>query len=275
MTGNIGYLYYKDYFACVNYQGKLDSLKNQELIRQKNTAIMGARWEPPAGLASPPMGVQTVALMVTPPGLLVGSGIAHETGINGELKLGIYFDHTTGWPYIPGSSVKGVLRSAFDQPGYIKELLRQIGSGISIPDGKKLVDFTVELKIEIFEGVRNGKPIAMYERDCFLDAHISKAEGCILNDDYITPHRHNDRSKAYLDPFVDPNPIRFLKIEPGVEFNFNFLLHNSQVLPALNIEAKFKHFKQIILDLGIGAKTNVGYGGLKEIPPSTDHPTGS
>ena len=48
-------------------------------------------------------------LVTTYPGLLIGSGYSHEVHGKDGLKLGFYFDHTTGLPIIPGSSVKGVL----------------------------------------------------------------------------------------------------------------------------------------------------------------------
>jgi len=55
---------------------------------------------------------------------------------------------------------------------------------------------------------------------------------------------------------------RFLKIAPGVTFTFQFKLHDfflngDMVLSKANIK---EIFKQILLDFGIGAKRNVGYG---------------
>ncbi|MDZ7743476.1 MAG: RAMP superfamily CRISPR-associated protein [Bacteroidota bacterium] len=44
------------------------------------------------------------------------------------MELGFFFDHTTGLPMIPGSSVKGSLRSAFmkDKGGYVKSILKEL-----------------------------------------------------------------------------------------------------------------------------------------------------
>ena len=55
-------------------------------------------------------------LTTTYPGLVLGTGYSHETGTEGEFKLGFYFDWTTGLPVIPGSSVKGILRAAGPRP---------------------------------------------------------------------------------------------------------------------------------------------------------------
>ena len=56
------------------------------------------------------------------PGLLIGVGNAHGSGGLGDIDLGFSFDYVTGCPYIPGSTVKGVLRSAFAHDEYIKSV---------------------------------------------------------------------------------------------------------------------------------------------------------
>src|SRR5690554_3416875 len=64
--------------------------------RESNKRSANDRWE----------------LYTTYPGLLIGSGYQHESGGENEFKIGFFFDYTTGLPQIPGSSVKGVLRSS-------------------------------------------------------------------------------------------------------------------------------------------------------------------
>jgi len=62
--------------------------------------------------------------------LLVGSGYNHPK-LDGDedYQLGFFFDHTTGMPLIPSSSIKGVIRSLFTEEkfGYILELIQDIG----------------------------------------------------------------------------------------------------------------------------------------------------
>jgi CRISPR-associated protein Cmr6 len=60
------------------------------------------------------IGSHQFTLYTTYPGLLIGSGYAHSTNTTGDASIGFYFDHTTGLPTIPGSSVKGVMRSVFE-----------------------------------------------------------------------------------------------------------------------------------------------------------------
>ncbi|MCK5058308.1 MAG: type III-B CRISPR module RAMP protein Cmr6, partial [Candidatus Aminicenantes bacterium] len=193
------------------------------------------------------------------PGLFTGSGIPHETHSKGEFTLGFFFDHTTGLPVIPGSSVKGVLRSAFDHPEYIRFLLKEISQNEYSEDEIK------ELERQIFEGEKDSGeknekgdpkyiPIPFKDRDIFFDAVIvspgDKKEE-FLGSDFITPHKN--------DEFKDPVPLQFLKVLPGVTFRFQFILHNS-LDGRVTAENKSVLFKRILQDIGIGAKTNVGYG---------------
>jgi CRISPR type III-B/RAMP module RAMP protein Cmr6 len=96
------------------------------------------------------------------------------------------------------------------------------------------------------------KKIPIYERDIFHDAYIRKVgkEGHFLGDDYITPHP---------DPLKAPNPIKFLKILSGTQLAFQFDLKDKLI----TAEQKYDLFVQILLDFGVGAKTNVGYGQLQ------------
>lgn len=51
--------------------------------------------------------------------------------------------------------------------------------------------------------------------------------------------------------------MRFLRVNPGVTYQFRFILRNQESFGA---EDKRELFEEIILALGLGAKTNVGYG---------------
>lgn len=212
---------------------KMYETKNKKLLKSTFTSMLDKKGDLPTIPYN-----HSFELTTTYPGLLLGSGYTHETGEEGEFKLGFFFDYTTGEPVIPGSSVKGILRSAFKHPEYIREL---------IADGKKDI-FTLEK--EIFCGIRNETNVSVYDRDIFYDAVItSRAE--IFAEDYITPHK---------DALKNPIPLKFLKIKPGVIFKFAFSLTDKGLLA----DKKKELFKRILLDLGAGAKTNVGYGQFVE-----------
>lgn len=213
-------------------------------------------------------GLRQFQLEVIYPGLIMGTGYTHETGNVGELKIGFHFDHTSGLPILPGHTVKGALRRAFprrtqpqtsEDPSikqakaeYIIELL---GIGGKVAPEQRY-DWVHRLEMQIFA---NELPEEDREKknqpDIFLDAVISRAGrgGKIVGPDAITPHGS--------EPWRNPVPLSFLKVLPGVQWEFSFVLHSVKI-GEVEITAKIKKdlFEKIFLDMGIGAKTNVGYG---------------
>jgi len=198
------------------------------------------------------LGSHSFLLQVQYPGLLIGLGYAHQStslngDIRGDLALGFSFDYVTGVPYIPGSSVKGVLRNAFtpENRGYVQAF---VGDGVDV----------AQLELEIFGSTREDEDTA---GDIFFDVFPSpdtprvNTDGLcyLLDTDVITPHGEGLSST--------PNPLSFVKVKPGVVFDFRFQLHDGMITAA----KKRALFKQILKDFGIGAKTNVGFGVLDEV----------
>lgn len=248
MTPNISKLFYKEYFSSSNnaQKGKSeidfsfllsDNSKNapKSIIEQRNSTILKA----PLAKLPNPIGNpnNSFELKIIYPGLVTGVGISHEARIEGEFKLGIHFDYTYGMPIVYGSSVKGVLRS------YFKEFYTG--------------NDTDELFLDIFEGKEKGKYKSIYKRDIFLDAVLTQSDSKnhILASDSITPHT--------AGPLKNPTPLTFLKIAPGCTMEFRFKLVDSYIgeqRTLYSASAKLALFKEIIQTVGVGAKTNVGYG---------------
>jgi len=189
----------------------------------------------------------TFELEVGYPGLLHGLGYMHESGNSetDEIKTGFALDYVTGMPYIAGSSIKGSLRSYFGIDGQKDAEGRQsyIKSKLNVKD----------ININDF-----GKQI-FEEDDIFFDAiPIAVKHGKLFGDDYITPHK---------DKFKNPVPIKMLRVLPKTVYRFRFKLSDyvdeSRGITITSKDKK-KLFKDILLDVGIGAKTNVGYGVLLE-----------
>ncbi|MBV5278475.1 MAG: type III-B CRISPR module RAMP protein Cmr6 [Campylobacteraceae bacterium] len=173
-------------------------------------------------------GAQAFNLTTIYPGLLVGSGYNHPKLKEkaDDFQLGFFFDHTTGLPIISGSSIKGVLKSVCEKKEFMQDIYKK----------------TIELSI--FE---DNKTI-------FYDAFIFETKNennKIFGSDYITSHFSNEEDGM----FKEPNPIKFLKVLPNVTFKFQFKAPQEYV----------DLFKAIILDFGLGAKTNVGYGKFIEV----------
>jgi len=226
---NLGYLFYKDYYDGINWEDQKQNIMT-EMISKKSQKIIKESCN--YNSYDVKLGNSSFNLKTLYPGLLIGTGYHHETHNEGEFKLGFFFDYTTGLPSIPGSSIKGAVRSKFpglsniyknEKTGYIKNIV------------KKEIDINL-LETELFEG-----------NDVFYDA-FPIANTQLLGEDYITPHKD--------DPLKNPIPLKFLKVNGDVEFKFSFRLNDG----ILTKEEKLDLIARILLDFGVGAKTNVGYG---------------
>jgi len=289
---NMGLLFYKHYFRSFEDDDwkKLITEKDKtgigvnlskealESVGKINKEIMNYALDKNAckNLSVQTKNRKKFSLKTTYPGLLIGSGYNHSAGsIEGEFKIGFYFDYTTGQPVIPGSSVKGLLRSAFPGSGgnsssdelwemkkaYLKDIIEtKFNKKINISELELAIFEGKKAKRDKVEGRIISETMPLDERDIFLDAYIVSSGNIrnrIFADDFITPHKNKKNSR--LDEFTNPTPIKFLKILPDVTFEFQFGLKNG---PGLAAHEKLTLFKSIILDLGIGAKTNVGYGNM-------------
>lgn len=182
------------------------------------------------------------------PGLLAGTGYAHGVDVNDDVKVGFSFDFVTGQPYIPGSSVKGLLRSYFAHPDVIRTFLND-----------EKLDVRA-LEKSIFGSKDDDSEDGV---DVFFDVVVKCGDkkGQVMGFDAITPHGE-DLTKS-------PNPLKIVKIMPDVVLEFSFNLKDSVIgEKPVTVEQKMDLFKKIITHFGIGAKTNVGYGVLTEVDES-------
>lgn len=259
-TANIGWLFYRDYYRGLETGNANLSEKNKFITSSEFKSFKTVNEK----IAEALKVFNCVEMEVLPPGLLIGSGISHGIPGPGDFELGFQFDYTTGLPVIPGSSVKGVLRSMFPMKGesektdYIKSLL----PGWNDDKIKKLGEILF-----------NHDDLATSETPVFFDAIVCRGvekklqdqnndsnnqneeKGDILGSDFITPHGEN--------PLKNPTPIQFMKVLPGVRFKFFFKLPKK--LQGLTSDDLRSLFISILEDVGVGAKTNVGYGHLKHI----------
>ncbi|NLD50275.1 MAG: type III-B CRISPR module RAMP protein Cmr6, partial [Clostridiaceae bacterium] len=106
----------------------------------------------------------------------------------------------------------------------------------------------------------NGDKENTAMRDVFYDAVIVKAgkENRLLGLENITPHK---TSETEYNGLTEPNPLTLLKVIPNVVFLFRFRLTDK----VLNTDTKLNLFNQILIDMGVGAKTNTGFGVLEEV----------
>ena len=243
---NLNYLFNKAYYR------NLGNPKFESDVKQFNTCIEKTKFNISDYKPSPFKDCQTIVMKIAYPGLIIGMGNPHGVGKdfrgNEDIKTGFSFDYTTGQPYIPASSVKGMLRS------YFKEHRQAV---CEIIKAKTEIEFS-ESEIGLLESD------VFDDNDIFLDAVVYWGDkyGYMLSSDYITPHDQ--------DHIKNPVPIRILKINPGVQLEFRFLLNDHTVNDKTVTKDMLKDiFTELLSLFGVGAKTNVGYGIMQ---PNSDRP---
>lgn len=210
-------------------------------VREYNDRLVSIRFSGERDTVANPAATTTFKMKTLYPGLLVGIGNPHQTNMSeNETKIGFAFDYTSGQPYIPGSTVKGILRSCFIQaPDAVLEELGAPWTSEDLP----------ALEAAIFD-----------EGDVFFDAVICKgdSEGHIMGWDFLAPHGE--------DAFQAPVPIRLIKVLPDVVFEFRFRT-NTHVVNGKKISPgkKIHLFRNLLTTFGAGAKTNVGYGAMEAV----------
>lgn len=266
---NLHKAYYKDYFKNLNFGYLLNDGEGPKTeIKCRNRELTGPnllKRIPKNSIVN-----QTFELQISYPGLVTGVGINHEAKIEGEFKLGVHFDWTYGMPIVYGSSVKGVLRSAFIEEQKNERIIKY--DTFFLKEMTKREWSQKEIKIlfdAIFEGKdEKGNNLSIYDRDIFFDTVITHPDtkGRILCSDSITPHGGENHD----NPLKNPTPLTFLKIAPGCIMECRFKLVDTKIGDfEFKAEDKLALFKEILTTVGVGAKTNVGYGQLKSVDKQT------
>lgn len=196
----------------------------------------------------------------------LGSASVYETSI--------YLHHIYGIPYLPASSIKGIVRSWVIQSVFFPEKvegqseneLRQIAKdaeekAMSDPDFSR-----------IFGCTRNDKPgnqarKARQGSVVFWDAFPIQKPGIEdIKTDVLNPHYNRYYSKG--KPPVDtdkPIPVYFLTV---AHTPFHFIFGSKELGWkdwAIRGKTFTQYYKEALIDRGIGAKTAIGYGYFREV----------
>ena len=157
-------------------------------------------------------------------------------GASSSLEVGMILHHVYGIPYIPSSSLKGLLRYCLtkvepENDLNMNELLGHLDN----------------------EHAVKGKIV-------FLDAFPEP--GFQLSVDIMNNH-YQDYYMGDKPPadWMDPNPIKFLTVR-NATFVFRMFADKEDV-DKTTLEKVAKALSRALTDLGIGAKTAVGYGRLE------------
>jgi len=155
------------------------------------------------------------------------------------LEISISWDPYMNLPFIPGSSLKGAVAS-----------LAWAGNS----EWYKL------LRGEEGEEERSASPVA------FLDAYPVEVLGrSLLSVDIINPH-YREVEGGISEPESSPTPLPFLVVSKGVAFRIVVCAVRHRLLSRKR-RPNVEDLKSLIgqaLSKGVGAKTSLGYGRLKQ-----------
>jgi len=179
--------------------------------------------------------------------LVTGIGQTHPN------EVSMVFDYMLGIPYIPASSIKGLLRFTT----VIKEITDNIEKYNNVKEGK--IDDESIAEIQYYFGGQSNEGSVV-----FLDAYPQNIPN--LHIDIMNPHygEYYQDAKAPAD-YLEPKPIKYLTVEPNTTFVFRIIINKHRK----DYESLKQSIKKIIEEAltkeGIGAKTALGYGLFKEI----------
>jgi CRISPR-associated protein Cmr6 len=195
------------------------------------------------------------------------------------IENGFMFHHVYGIPYIPGETLKGLARTVFilsvaeaikgeTKLSKIEEGLSEEAEGISyqIPEKINIIldNYTIENPVETFRKIfgskeRRGQVIFFdaYPVDFNPSKHF---EADIMNSHYGDYYQSG---KAPAD-WLSPNPIHFLALKEGIDFEFSLGLAPLEPMEdneeKLLLETARKLLKIGLENFGVGNKKRKGYG---------------
>lgn len=182
---------------------------------------------------------------------ITGLGSGHPT------ETGMILDRNTGLPYIPASSIKGVLR---------------LSQAINCADENGNVDENDKRIVKYF-GTTSDAQEAKRGQLFILDAYPDSERVPKLKLDIMNPHFGNYYSGTNKQPVETetPVPIKFLTVKEGAMFVFRcafmplgneILSENERQEIQQDVDAMFDTAFETV---GFGGKTAIGYGRFKKI----------
>lgn len=158
------------------------------------------------------------------------------------LETNLTLHHLYGVPYLPGSGLKGLARSAARQDLGVDEMGKpvEIAEAFGTQKAAGLVDVLDAIPIFV-----DGRPLVTVD---------------VMNPHY--PDWYRDRGKGGIKPAdnENPNPVFFLTVARGSEFEFALLCRQPTVKGRSALERVEGWLRAGLSDLGAGGKTAAGYG---------------
>jgi len=212
-------------------------------------------------------GLKKSGAIAKPIELVSESRLVVGLGDTNALEVGMTLHPLYGFPFIPGSTIKGLTRSWL-------EVAEDTFEGKTL-DGEELNKTLKEKSFDVFGSlVKDSTSLtkdekAHYEKlkmlnrmgqVTFLDAiPVTDNEHTIAFDiDIMNPHYSSYYSNPESNPpgdWYSPVPILFLTLKRGIKFQFGLIAEDEDLY-----EQAADWLKMGLSELGIGAKTSSGYG---------------
>ena len=202
--------------------------------------------------------IELRAKLISP--LLTGAGYPHAS------ETSLLFDHNLGIPYIPSSSVKGIVRFALtigilDDKVYSHETyyIKDASEKKFLREEKTPVGTIFGYSVEnIGKGANTQEKKITAQRGSviFLDAYPERVPDVAI--DILNPHYPDYYSKSqFPSDNQNPLPIKFLAVAQDTVFIFRAIVkkHDDELLQLV-----LKAFRNALCVEGVGAKTAIGYG---------------
>ncbi len=215
--------------------------------------------------------------------LTMSSPLVHGLGETHPMEKFLTFDRNTGIPYIPSTSVKGVLKTRLmvqelnkwslnPDDGYLEAKEQKFlveDKTAESKENKILVNENYPLFKELFGGTEEkGKAESQAQRGkiIFLDAFPTTFPH--LKKEIMTPHYSKYYSgKEQIGPTESQQPVpnAYLSVDPQdgqQKWNFVFLIHPELSQNHPEYVEKFMQIfeKEDVSDIGFGSKTAIGFG---------------
>jgi CRISPR-associated protein Cmr6 len=204
--------------------------------------------------------------------MVVGLGAANI------LEINLLLHHIYGIPYIPGSSLKGLAKAyaveelrekaGIEKYDTIEDILESEELSEKVIQRENIKDYEDKIRMyrQIFGTQKSAGNVIFF--DSFPVKNIN------IKLDIMTPHftdyyqeMESDNPKNYPTDYQEPNPITFLVLEDTVfRFSLAARIFNKEDRDMFQnyLETASALLKDGLKELGIGAKTMVGYGYFQE-----------
>lgn len=154
--------------------------------------------------------------------------IVHSRGGRLPFEITLAWDPILNLPYIPSTSIKGVVRAHFEESNIFVDKC-DMGELFGYKEHRGLVEF--------------------------IDAYPIGCRDSLLEPEVITPH-YSEAGGSVDEASSAPVPIVFATIAPGATFKLILLIEKDDPTIADKLSKEIAK----ILSKGVGAKTTLGYG---------------